>query len=914
MGTITTSVGLASNLPTGDIIDALINAQRGTISRLANRAEQYGATSGGLNILSGNLLSLTGSVTTLGKDTTFDKLKTTISNPAILSVAPSPETPVGTYQFEAIRKATSQQVYSKGFANTDTQTLGEGVFTIASGGGLAAPTPLDVLNGGQGVARGVFRITDGSGVSAEIDVSDAVSVTDVLDLINGNSAISVEARAEGDGIVLVDKSGLTATDFTVAEINGGHAAEGLGILKTTAGTTITGDDINTIPGDYTLDLINDGNGLRLIDGAPEIRISLTDDPTTEFDIDLDDAVTLQDVADIINDHEDNAGKVLAEVNNGQFTLTDLTGGGGVGPFQLTEINDANVLHQLGLEGAAVGDTISGEQIIGGLDSVLLRNLRGGQGFDQLGSISLTDQSGKTAVVDLSTASSLNDVINAINQAEDTGTKLNLTATFDELGTGIRIIDTTGSPTGNLTIADVGGSTLATQLGIAVDAAQDTVDSGSLNLRYVNAATSLEGYAPGGGDPQTSTFTITDSDGNTATINLSTSVKNIGDVLQRINSNTTINVQAQLNETGDGFEIIDLAGGAETLTVQDLGGGKAAQGLRLLGDADTNGGGQQRITSRLTTEIQIDAEDTLDVIAQKLNDANAGLTAAIIDDGSTLNSKRLVLNSTRSGSDGALILDSQGIDLGLTVTTQAEDAVLRIGANPATAFVTTSSTNRFNTGINALIDINDVSEDPITVTVERDEDNIISSVQSFIDSYNRIIDAASNLTQFNSETGERGVLQGEGIVLRLLRRLDREVTQPEGNLNGPFRSLVDLGITVTSGGKLTKNDEVLKTALDDNPAGVREFFVAADNGLSDRLESTVDAFTDPFTGAISLQNEALTSSLQSIDERIGVLNVILDNKRARLVEQYARMESIISELNSQSSAISRLASLANPGSS
>ncbi|WP_339909997.1 flagellar filament capping protein FliD [Symmachiella dynata] len=914
MGTITTSVGLASNLPTGEIIDALINAQRGTIDRLANRAEKYGATSGGLNVLSGNLLSLTGSATTLGKETTFDKLTTTVSNPAILSVAPSPDTPVGTYEFEAIRKATTQQIYSKGFANTDTQTLGEGVITIASGGKLATPTPLDILNEGQGVARGVFRITDGSGASADIDISDAVSVTDVLDLINENSAISVEARAEGDGIILVDTSGQSATDFSVAELNGGHAAEGLGLLKTTAGTTITGDDINTIPGDYTLDLINGGNGLRLIEGAPELRISLTDDPTTEFDVDLDDAVTLQDIADAINDHEDNAGKVLAEVNNGQFTLTDQTGGGGAGSFELTEINDANVLHELGLDVAAVGNTISGERIIGGLDSVLLRNLNGGQGFDQLGSISLTDQSGKTAVVDLSTATSLNDVINAINQAEDTGSKLNLTATFDELGTGIRIIDTTASPSGNLTIADVGGSTLATQLGIAVDAAQSTVESGSLNLQYVNAATSLDGYAPGGGKPQTSAFTITDSAGNTATISLSTSVKNIGDVLQRINSNETINVQAQLNETGDGFELIDLAGGAETLTVQDLGGGQAAQGLRLLGEVDTNEGGQQRISSRLTTEIQIDAEDTLDDIAEKLNNANAGLTAAIIDDGSTLNSKRLVLNSTRSGSEGALILDSEGFDLGLTITTRAEDAVLRIGSNPATAFVTTSSTNRFNTGINALIDIKEVSEDPITVTVQRDQDNIINSVQSFIDSYNRIIDAAADLTKFDPDTGERGVLQGEGIVLRLLRRLDSEVTQPVGNLNGPYRSLVDLGITVTSGGKLQLDDEVLKTALDDNPAAVREFFTATDNGLSDRLETTVDAFTDPFTGAISLQNEALTASLQSIDERIGVLNEILENKRARLVEQYARMETIISELNSQSSAIDRLAALANPGSS
>jgi len=907
MGTISTSVGLASNLPVGDIVDALINASKGPINRLTARAQQYAATQNGLNTLSGNLLSLTGAATTLGKDTTFDDLLTTVSNPSALSVSASPKTPLGTYEFQPIRMATTQQIYSKGFANTDTQTIGEGVITIASGGRLGTPTPLDVLNAGQGVRRGVFRVTDGSGATADIDISNAVSVTDVLDLINGNETINVEARAVGDGIVLEDKSGQSAVNFTVTEVNGGHAAEDLGLLKTTAGTTITGDDIRTISSDFTLDLLNDGNGMRLIDGAADLRISLSDDPTTELDIDLDDAVTLQDVVDAINNHEENGGKVLAEVNNGVFTLTDTTGGGGPGAFQLTEINDANVLRSLGLEGDAVGNTITGERVFSGLDSVLLRNLNGGQGIDQLGSISLTDQSGKSAVIDLSGASSLQDVIAAINTAEDGGQSLNITASLDDQGTGIVITDATAAPTGNLTIADVGGSTLAAQLGIAVDTAQQSVTSGSLNLQYVNEATSLDGYAPGGGKPQTSSFSITDSAGNVGTITLTTSVKNIGDVLQRINANDDINVVARLNETGDGFEIVDLAGGTETLQIVDL-GGKAAQGLRLLGDVITDEGGEQRVVSRLTTEINVTAEDTLDDIVEKINEAQAGLTASVIDDGSTLNSKRLVLNSEQSGREGALIVNSEGIDLGLTTTTEAQDAVLRIGSDPATAFVTTSSTNRFNSGINALIDIKSVSTDPVTVTVERDNSAVEKTVKSFVDAYNRIITATDDLTKFDSETGERGVLQGEGIVLRVLQRLDREVTKTVGDADATFRNIFDLGISITSGGKLEIDEERFQAALAEDPAAVQEFFTAEETGFSARLTATIETFTDPITGSITAQTDALSESLTSLDERVGVLNEILANKRQRLIEQFARLETIISELNSQSSAIDRLASL------
>ncbi len=908
MGTISTGVGLASSLPIGDIVDALINAQQGPIVRLTQRAQQYATTDAGLQSLSANLLSLTTTLSSLGDESTYTKLVTNVSDRSILDVAPSPATPLGTYEFEAIRKAATQQLLSKGFANTDEQTIGEGTISIAGGGGLAVATSIDLLNGGEGIARGVFRITDGSGASAEIDVTDTATVTDILDLINDNNAISVDARVEGDAIVLEDTSGQSVSTFTVEEVGGGRAAADLGILKSTSGDTITGDDILTVSGDFTLDLINDGNGLRLIDGAPELRISLSDNPTTELDIDLSEAFTLQDVVDAINDHEDNGGKVLAEINNGQFTLTDQTGGGGPGTFQVTELNDANILSQLGLDVAAVGNTITGERVVAGLNTVLLDNLNGGQGIDTLGSLSLTDRSGKSATVDLSTATSLNDVINAINNAQDGGADLNLVATLDELGTGITITDTTAAPTSNLVIADIGGGTLAAQLNIAADTTTATVDSGSLNLQYVAAGTSIEGYAPGGGTPQLSNFSITDSAGNTASISLTTTVKTIGDVIQRINAEDGVNVHAQLNATGDGFEIVDLAGGTEELRIEDLGGGKAAEGLRLLGEVVTDNEGNQKVVSRKATQIEVTDEDTLENIVEKINESQAGVTAAIIDDGSTLNSKRIVINADTSGLDGARIISTEGIDLGLQTVVEAADAVLRIGADLATSFVMTSSTNRFNTGINALIDINQPSEDPVTVSISRDQKSIGSAIEAFISAYNTIIDSAAELTKFDPETGERGALQGEGIVLRILSRLDNEAVGSASS-DGSISSLADLGITVTTGGRLQLDQDVLQEIFDENPDAVREFFAADETGFADRFEEVIDGFTDPFTGALTSQSEGLQESISSLEDRIIDLNAILDVRRQRLIQEFARMETIISQLNSQSTAISDLAALA-----
>ncbi len=117
------------------------------------------------------------------------------------------------------------------------------------------------------------------------------------------------------------------------------------------------------------------------------------------------------------------------------------------------------------------------------------------------------------------------MVNAINNATTSGgQKLDLTASIDSAGTGIEVTDTSGSTADNLVIQDVGGSTLATQLGIATNSATNSVDSGNLNLQYVNDATSLSTYAPGGTAVPDGSFTITNSAGKQATITVNSSSK------------------------------------------------------------------------------------------------------------------------------------------------------------------------------------------------------------------------------------------------------------------------------------------------------------------------------------------------------------------------------------------------------
>ncbi len=920
MTRLATSVGLISGIDIAGVVDSLISAQRAPAVRMEQRAKGFQAVEDGLSTLEANLLSLSTAIGWLDLESTFNSFAADNSDTTQIRATTNSDAVEGTYQFQAIRSATTHEVISKGFANTLQQTMGTGTLTIATGGQLEQPTLLSSLNGGNGIRRGVVRITDRSGQSADVNLANAYTLNDVLDAINNSTGISVVAGTADDRIVLTDTTGSTAFDLSVVDLSGSHAAEDLGIGKTIAASTLSGNAIYSVTGDFTLTQINDGNTVRLLEAAgdtdADIQITLSD--ATVLAIDLDGAATLNDVINRVNNHADNGGKVSSALVNGHLELTDLTGGSGT--FSVEDANGASVVHQLGLDAAAVGGQITGTRLLAGLNSVLLRNLRGGQGILQTGQITLTDRSGTTATIDLTGVESLGEVINAVNAAEDAGgTKLQLSARINDTGTGIVIRDTSAATASNVIIADEAGSTLAAQLGIAVDAAVDSIDSGSLNLRTVNEATQIDNYAPDGGGIANGSFVMTNSNAEQVTVSISSLVSNLGDVIQRINAATSavagFNVRAQLNETGDGFVLIDSSGGSGALQVQESGSTTAAD-LRILGTGVDPGDGTSRISSRLATIVEVQATDTLDDLVQKINAAGAFVTAGTFDDGSAFNSKRLSLTATTSGDAGRLVIDDGGLGLGFSTQVLGQDALLRVGRNVETGFLVSSGTDNFDSVVTGLdVEIRSPGDQIAEVTVSRNTGRIQETLTSFIDGYNAFLDNAAALTKFDSETNKRGVLQGEGIVLRIRSRLDSLINRQSLSPDDSVRSLADLGVRIGLGGKLSLDSNQLTTALAENPQAVADFFLQdaagdpADFGFAQLAKQTLDSFTDPFTGSLALEKNALQESVDSLTARIEHLDEILLVRRERLLREFTNMENALGALSSQQQAISVISPLA-----
>jgi flagellar hook-associated protein 3 FlgL len=147
-------------------------------------------------------------------------------------------------------------------------------------------TLLSQLNNGAGLnVAGGFRITQGE-QAFTVDLTGATTVDDALIAIN-NSGASVIADIAPGGRSLRIRSTESGSDFTITE--------NLGTLATDLG-------LRTFHGQVPLSSLNHGLGLELANG-PDLTFTRSDG--TEFSVDLNSAVTVQDVIDLVNNSPDN---------------------------------------------------------------------------------------------------------------------------------------------------------------------------------------------------------------------------------------------------------------------------------------------------------------------------------------------------------------------------------------------------------------------------------------------------------------------------------------------------------------------------------------------------------------------------------------------------------------------------------
>ncbi|RLA19702.1 MAG: flagellar hook protein [Gammaproteobacteria bacterium] len=221
-------------------------------------------------------------------------------------------------------------------------------------------------------------------------------------------------------------------------------------------------------------------------------------------------------------------------------------------------------------------------------------------------------------------------------------------------------------------------------------------------------------------------------------------------------------------------------------------------------------------------------NTLEGIRDAINDADIGVSAAIVNDGSGY---RLLLSSDQTGAENSVEvsvadtgdnndLDNIGLSAlafnsaasNLSQTVAAQNAVFSING-----LSINSSSNTAKDVINGVdITLRDLTgAAPITVTVAEDRDSVRQAINGLVNGYNSFIQTAKALTAYNADSGAAGVLQGDFSARSITSQLRQTLTGAVTGFNGPFSSLSEIGITTNSDGSLALDSTDLDSALEEN---------------------------------------------------------------------------------------------------
>ena len=295
-------------------------------------------------------------------------------------------------------------------------------------------------------------------------------------------------------------------------------------------------------------------------------------------------------------------------------------------------------------------------------------------------------------------------------------------------------------------------------------------------------------------------------------------------------------------------------GTYNVDVTSLASAQALASNAVFDDRDSTSVGQGTLTLNVgdnTANITIDnSNDSLQGLANAINDSDAGVSAGVIDTG---NGFQLVLSADETGTANAVSIsvsgDNSGTDTdnlglsrfafnagmdvgaGLQETIAATDAVMQINGVEITR-----STNSFENVIDGLTF--DISGTGIsTVRVEQDLGAVSGRVQGFVDKFNSLQSTIDSLAGFNAEAGRGSLLTGDSTVRDIQNQLRQILTRVVPGLeNSSVRSLADVGITTNfETGGLEFDRAKFEEQLKNNPDDVTALFAEQGRATDSQVE-------------------------------------------------------------------------------
>lgn len=337
-------------------------------------------------------------------------------------------------------------------------------------------------------------------------------------------------------------------------------------------------------------------------------------------------------------------------------------------------------------------------------------------------------------------------------------------------------------------------------------------------------------------------------------------------------------------------------------------------------------GEESITIDESNGSLIGLAESINSLSEK-----TGVRASIINDGSASGAYHLVLtgdDATTSFTTSSSLLDAEGAaaDLSLTENRAAQQAVALVDG-----IRVVSDSNTLSGAIAGVtLHLNDVSdvtsaegvEPPVykttLMTVEPDTDTLKEKVDTFISSYNAVMDwisagydefGATAATEKEIEDGAEenlsSVLRGDSTVNGVKRQLQNMLSSVV-DTSGSMKVLSQLGISTQKDGSINLNGDTLDKALESDFDGVVSLLAGESDvdGVMKSFNTMLLNLTGASSGMYAEKEDRYDNAINRLDTQILRTEPLIEKKEATLRARFSTMELLVSDMNSQSSFLTQ----------
>ena len=342
-------------------------------------------------------------------------------------------------------------------------------------------------------------------------------------------------------------------------------------------------------------------------------------------------------------------------------------------------------------------------------------------------------------------------------------------------------------------------------------------------------------------------------------------------------------------------------------------------------------------------IALTSDSTVAEIISAVNSSDAGIKMTYVE---SLN--RFEFTSTDGSASPKDITGNVAtalIGAGNSISGSTE-ASITVQYKDGTKINMNSSTDSFSLdGLTIKVNESFAAGDPVTLSSKTNTDAVLAGIKDMIKDYNEIVDLVNkeystkpnrNYPPLTDEQKEdmseseikaweekanTGMLFGDSNLSSLSSDL-RSVILNNGAAMSAFEAI---GITSSSSwtdnGKLIIDEDKLKAAISSDPASIQKLFAgetdAAGNkissGAAERLKNVMNKYAKTEgspkglliekaghpSSPLSLINNSFYTQMKDIDTFVSKLKVRLQAEQTRYQTQFTNLETVISNLNSQS---------------